>query len=212
MRQTSEEKFWTSRFGKEYINRNPSSIGEMDNLYIKNFGVSRSYLDKKFLNKLKIENVLEVGCNIGTQLAFLQKQKFKNLHGLEIFGPAVEYAKKHQQNINIVRGSVFDIPFKDKYFDLVFTSGLLIHINPRDIKKAMREIYRTSKKYIWGCEFSNPEYVVIDYWGNKNRLWKGDFCQMYLDLFPNLRTVKRLELKYLDNNNYDEMFLLKKSG
>ncbi len=207
---TLEEKFWSSNFGTDYIGRNQFSNKELDSLYKAKFGVTRTKLNKEFLAKLKIKNVLEVGCNIGNQLALLQNQGFKNLYGIEIFPEATELAKIHTKGINIIQGSAFDIPFKNDYFNLVFTSGVLIHTNPRDIKKMMKEICRVSNKYVWGYEYYNPKYVGIDYRGNKARLWKGDFCQMYIDLFPDLKIIKRKKLKYLKSENYDEMFLLKK--
>lgn len=209
---TREEKFWSSSFGTEYLERNKFSTKELDQLYINNFGISRSKLNKDFLGKLKLKNILEVGCNIGNQLALLQNQGFKNLYGIEVFPEAVEKAKLQTRDMNIIQGSAFDLPFKDSYFDLVFTSGVLIHINPKDLKKAMNEISRVSKKYIWGYEYYSPKYVSINYRGNKARLWKGDFAKMYLDLFPNLRLVKKRKLKYLNSENSDEMFLLNKKA
>jgi len=207
---TLQEKFWQSKFGRDYIKRNFFSNREMDRLYVKNYGVSRSEMNRKFLGNLRIKNVLEVGCNAGNQLALLQKQGFKNLYGIEIYDKAVELSRTRLKNVNIIWDSVFDIPFKDNYFDLVFTSGLLIHISPKDIKKAMKEIYRVSKKYIWGFEYYNDEYISIDYRGHKNCLWKGNFVKMYLNLFPSLRLVRVEKLKYLNDNNVDIMFLLKK--
>ena len=207
---TKEEKFWSSRFGTEYLSRNKFSNKDLDRLYVNYFGITRSKLNKEFMVKLKLKNILEVGCNIGNQLALLQSQGFKNLYGIEVFPEAVETAKTHTKNINIIQGSAFDIPFKDHYFSLVFTSGVLIHTNPKDIKKMMGEIYRVSNKYIWGYEYYSPMHVGINYRKNKAKLWKGDFCQMYLNLFPNLKIVRRKKLKYLNSDNYDEMFLLKK--
>lgn len=210
MAKTREEKFWSSKFGKEYISRNTFNPQGLDRLYVSKFGISRSKLNKDFLSNLKIKNILEVGCNIGNQLALLQKQGFKNLYGIEVFPNAVELAKKHTKDINIIQASAFDIPFKDNYFDLVFTAGVLIHINPKNLKKIMGEIYRTSKKYIWGYEYYSPKHAAIDYRGNKSFLWKGDFAQLYLKYFPDLKLVKNRRLKYSNGAGCDEMFLLKK--
>ncbi|MDO8584839.1 MAG: methyltransferase domain-containing protein [bacterium] len=207
---TDQEKFWQSDFDKGYIERNLFTNRELDDLYMKEYGLSRSVMNTRFLGTLKLNNILEVGSSVGNQLALLQSQGHQNLYGVEIFNVAVAIAQTHTKGINIIQGSAFDIPFKDDYFDLVFTSGVLIHIAPKDLKKAMREIYRTSKKYIWGMEYFSEKPQAIDYRGHKDRLWKRDFVQMYLDLFPNLRLVKREKYKYVNGNNVDEMFLLKK--
>jgi len=137
---------------------------------------------------------------------------YKNLYGIEPQEYAVELSKKATKNINIIKGDVFNIPFKDNFFDLVFTSGVLIHINPHDVKRALREIYRCSKKYIWGFEYYADKYTEILYRGQKNLLWKANFLKIYQDIFPDLKVVKMKFLKYLDNDNIDLMFLLKKSG
>lgn len=207
---TPEEKFWQSSFGQEYLARNPFSVKEMDLLYKNNFGVTRSHLNRVFLKGLKIDKVLEVGCNVGTQLQLLQKQGFKNLYGVEIFDKAVERAKLISKGINIIQGSALDLPFKDNYFDLVFTSGVLIHVNPKDLDKVMGEIFRVSKKYIWGYEYFSEKPTEIVYRGNKSRMWKMDFAGKYLKLFPNLKLIKEKRCKYLVSDNNDSIFLLKK--
>lgn len=209
--RTVQEKFWESNFGQSYTKRNLFTGKQFDAFYIKRYGVSRSEMNKRFLSGIKIDTVLEVGSNVGIQLSLLQSQGYKNLYGIDIDWFSVEFAKKHTKHINILQGSAFDIPFKDGCFDLVFTSGVLIHIPPpKDIKKAMMEIYRTSKKYIWGFEYFNDTHKGILYRNNKNRLWKGNFAKMYLDAFPDLTLVKRESYAYLQDENVDEMFLLKK--
>ena len=40
---------------------------------------------------------------------------------------AVEKGKENTKGINIIQGSAFDLPYKDNYFDLVCTNGVLIH-------------------------------------------------------------------------------------
>lgn len=208
---TLQEKFWQSTFGKDYIKRNSLPPALLNRSYMQKYGVGRSAMNKKFLRNIKIGNVLEVGSNVGNQLKLLQVLGFKELYGLEINHQASVLARRSLPEVNIVEGSAFDIPFKDKFFDLVFTSGVLIHISPKDIKKAIKEIYRVSKKYIWGFEYFSDTHKEIKYRGNANRLWKGDFAKLYLRQFPNLKLVKELKYKYKNDSNVDSMFLLKKT-
>jgi len=140
---------WEDKFGQEYTNRNKMSLRDLEKLYKKNYGMKRTELNKLFLGKFdNSKKILEVGSNIGNQLLCLQEMGFKNLYGIEPQEYAVQLSKKSTKNINIIRGDVFDIPFKDKFFNIVFTSGVLIHIHPQKIRKAIREIYRCSNKYI----------------------------------------------------------------
>lgn len=208
MKKTEQMKKWESNFGEEYIKRN---IKDIDSLYAYNFGKTRTKLNNEFIGEFdKHIKILEVGSNIGLQLNLLQKSGFKNLYGIEINEEAIEISKEMTKNIYIIKGSAFDVPFRDNYFDLVFTSGVLIHIAPEDIKDAINEVYRVSKRYIWGFEYFSEKYTEVEYRGEKNLLWKANFAQIYLDTFKDLRLIKENRIKYLQNANIDQMFLLEK--
>lgn len=210
---TEQMKKWMDEFGKEYTDRNTLTLDEMNELYRRNYGITRIELNNLFIRESdRTVKVLEVGSNIGNQLLLLQKMEFRNLYGIEINSYAVELSKLRTKNINIIQGSAFDIPFKDEYFDLVFTSGLLIHIAPSDIEVVMQEIHRCTKEYIWGFEYYADKYTEIVYRGKKNLLWKANFPRLYLDLFDDLELLKEKRLKYLNDNNIDIMFLLKKKS
>ena len=211
MNNTSQLQRWNKIFGKEYTDRNKYTVSQLDKMYKKTYGITRTELNSQFIGKLDREiKILEIGSNIGNQLLVLQKMGFKNLFGLEPLEYAVELSKKRSIGINIIQGSAFDIPFKDNYFDLVFTSGVLIHINPKDIRKAMKEIYRCSNKYIWGFEYFSEKYQEVNYRGEKNLLWKADFPRLYIQNFSDLKLIKVKYIKYLQDKNIDEMFILKK--
>lgn len=208
---TNQMNAWAGSFGKEYTNRNALSFEEMEAMYKGIYGVTRTELNQRFLDGIeRSARVLEVGSNIGNQLLCLQKMGFCNLFGIELQSYAVELSKSRTHNINIIEGSAFDIPYKAGYFDLVFTSGVLIHLHPSDIAEAMREIHRCSREYVWGLEYYAGEYTEKIYRGNENLLWKADFSKLYLELFSDLVIVKEERLKYLDNDNVDNMFLLRK--
>lgn len=212
-KSTFQEKKWQEKFGKDYTLRNPRSPKEMNDLYVRDYGITRTKLNKEFIGNLKHSiKILEAGANVGIQLVLLQKMGFKELYGVEINREAIEISKSTTKKINIIQGSALDIPFKDNYFDLVFTSGLLIHISPSDIKKVMAEIYRVTKKHVWGFEYYAENLTEIPYRRKRNILWKTNFPKLYLDFFKNIKLVKEKKLKYLNNNNIDVMFLLEKNG
>ena len=142
----------------------------------------------------------------------LQSQGFTNLYGIEIQDRAINYAKHRTDNLNIIKGDALNIPFKDGFFDLVFTHGVLIHISPENIHKVINEIHRVSSNYIWGLEYYADAYMDLEYHGQKNIMWKTDFAKLYQDTKQDLVLEKEERLSYLDQPKLiDQMYLLKKS-
>jgi len=205
--RTFQEENWTSEHGDQYNTRNPKTIEETDQLYLKNYNLKRSSLNEEFLGDLKRDiKILEVGCNMGAQLDGLKKMGFTNLFGIDVNRESLKVAKN---NFDAMFGSALDLPFKDNYFDLVFTSGVLIHISPKDLKQVTEEIVRCSKKYIWGFEYFSDTAKEIPYRGKENLLWKNNFSKFYLNNH-NLDLIKEKRIQYLNDKNEDVMFLLKK--
>ena len=203
---------WTESFGKEYTDRNHQTVEQMEDLYRLRYGVSRTEMNQQFIGALdRSARILEVGTNIGNQLLCLQRMGFSNLYGVELQWYAVEAAKRRTERIHIVQGTAFDIPFKDGFFDLVYTSGVLIHIAPADIERALQEIYRCSSQYLWGLEYFAEEYTAVRYREHDDLLWKTNFCALYQATFPALRIVKDSRYHYRDADLTDSMFLLRKA-
>jgi len=213
MNNSAQENVWKNDFGQNYTDRNNYMPDELDKMYLKTIGVKRSVINNEFLKNIsKDARILEIGCNMGNQLIMLKSQGFKNLYGIEIMPYAVEKAKNRTEGINIIQGSAFDIPFKDNYFDLVFTSGVLIHIKPEDLKEVMSEIIRCSRKYIWGYEYFSEEFANVKYRGNDELLWKGNYAEEYIKNYNNMKIVSKKMFSLLGTENRDQMFLLKKEG
>ncbi len=213
--KTEQENFWGKEFGKEYSDRNSwQSDAEWDQFYLDNWGHSKIDINNAVMSGLpKDARILEVGCNIGMQLRGFQRMGFTNLYGVELQAYAVEKAKQITENINIIQGSGFELPFKDGFFDLVCTNGVLIHIAPKDHQAFMSEVYRCSKKYIMGWEYFAPAVTDINYRGNTGFLWKADFAGLYQENFPGLKVESKKQFPYVSENekgNTDEIFLLTK--
>jgi pseudaminic acid biosynthesis-associated methylase len=210
--KTKQTDFWKGDFGKEYTDRNSHSAQDWDAFYTKTWGKTKIEMNTAFLGDLPRDiKILEVGCNTGMQLNGLQRMGFENIYGIELQPYAAEQAKKYTKNINVICGSGFDLPFKDSYFDVVCTNGVLIHISPDDLPKIMGEMYRCSKKYIWGFEYYAEQVQDINYRGNEGFLWKADYAALFMKQFPDLKLVKKEMYPYVDNPaNVDYMYLLEK--
>jgi pseudaminic acid biosynthesis-associated methylase len=212
--ETPQINFWKGNFGKEYTERNSFDLNEWNKLYISIFGVTKIQMNQEFIGNLQKEiKILEVGCNIGLQLMALQKMGFTNLWGLELQEFAVEKAKSSTYGINIIQGSGFDIPFKDEYFDMVYTSGVLIHIAPADLPVILNEMHRCTSKYIWGFEYYSPEFTELNYRSKKGFLWKGDYAKFIQETFSDIRLIKKELFPYInesESGNVDSMYLLEK--
>ncbi len=203
---------WIGKFGRDYTLRNTFDLRRLEKKYKKMYGITRSRINELLLHGLnKKMRILEVGANSGNQLLLLQKLGFRNLYGIEINDFAINLGRKRTRHINFIKGSIFDIPFKDNFFDLVLTSGVLIHIKPEDIAKGLNEVYRVAKSYIFGLEYFAAAYRGVVYRGRKNMLWKTDFPRLYAGFFKDLKLKKLMYLKYLDSKNMDVAFLFKKS-
>jgi pseudaminic acid biosynthesis-associated methylase len=208
---TAQLEAWCSEFGREYTMRSCLTPEQVDTLWRKNYGITRTELNARFLASFPADaRILEVGCNTGNQLSLLQRAGFSNLHGVDVQDYALEIARSRLSYVNFARASSFSLPYEDNYFDLVFTSGVLIHISPNDLPVALKEIHRCATSYIWGYEYYASSVTKISYRGHAELLWKMDYAREYLELFPDLELVQEQRLPYLENQNVDSIFLLRK--
>jgi pseudaminic acid biosynthesis-associated methylase len=208
---TAQTEVWKGEFGRSYTDRNTFNVEALDSLYRKNYGLTRTQINQMFLEKIpRSASFLEVGCNTGNQLLLLQKIGFSNLSGVELQPYALEVAQSRVQNISLTQGSALAIPHGDAAFDVVFTSGVLIHIAPEDLPRAMDEIHRCARTYIWGMEYYAPKATEVNYRNQTGLLWKMDYAARYLERFEDLELIKEQHIPYLEGTNVDTVFLLKK--
>jgi len=148
---TGQLQHWRGEFGRAYTDRNSLTPTALDALYRKNFGVARSELNRRFLADIPRESrILEVGCNEGNQLSALREIGFAQLYGIEVQEYALRRACNRLKTAQFVLATAFEIPFPDGFFDVIFTSGVLIHIAPPDLPKALHEIHRCAGRIHMG--------------------------------------------------------------
>jgi pseudaminic acid biosynthesis-associated methylase len=211
--ETAQTTVWKGDFGREYTDRNTFDTVALEELYRKNYGVTRREINQKSLGDIsKNASFLEVGCNTGNQLLLLQQMGYSNLSGIELQPYAIEIARQRLPDVSLKLGSALAVPHADSSFDVVFTSGVLIHISPQDLPGTLGEIHRCTRKFIWGFEYYAPEVTEVNYRSHRELLWKMDYARAYLERFPDLELVGEQRFPYLENANVDTVFLLRKKS
>ncbi len=177
---TDQEKFWHGEFGDSYIIRNQG-----ENLLSSNI----NFFTKALACAEDINSCIEFGSNIGMNIKAL-KILFSKLkcNAIEINKGAARELRKVLPDDKIFNGSIFDWDSADK-FELVLIKGVLIHINPNKLNNVYDKLYKASSKYILIGEYYNPSPVNVEYRGNKDKLFKRDFCGEMLDRFQDLKLI-----------------------
>jgi pseudaminic acid biosynthesis-associated methylase len=208
---TAQMEVWKGEFGREYSDRNTFDVDTVDEVYRKDYGLTRTAINQEFLGGIsKDASFLEVGCNTGNQLLLLQRLGFANLSGLELQPYALEIARSRTRDISLAQGSALALPHGDASFDVVFTSRVLIHVAPNDLPRVMDEIHRCARTYIWGLEYYAPDVTEVNYRNHSKLLWKMDYARQYLKRFEDLELVRERHIPYLEGSNVDTVFLLRK--
>jgi pseudaminic acid biosynthesis-associated methylase len=210
---------WTSEFGQSYTDRNFASPEQADRLWEAQWGVRKSEVFRQFLSceRLPAGRALEVGCNVGNQLKLLHSvNPGLELYGVEPQNYAMKKARALSPDIHFVPGNMFEIPFRDGYFDVVMTNGVLIHIAPADLARSMGEIVRCARRFIFLCEYFSESPCEVRYRDNAGLMWKMNYGGKYLEHFPSLRVVEQRLFRYPNpaggDDLVDQVCLLEKTA
>lgn len=173
-----QEKFWKGEFGNEYTDRNNDSL-------IKN----NMDFFSKILKNVNITLIFEIGCNRGLNLEAIKNlNKDFSLYGLEINEKAYDIVLQKNLCKECYNMSIHDFSSENK-FDLVFTKGVLIHINSDKLESVYDKMYELSNKYILIAEYYSRDFREIKYRGNDNKLFKRDFCGEMMNKYKDLKLV-----------------------
>jgi pseudaminic acid biosynthesis-associated methylase len=195
-------KIWEGEFGKDYTDRNVID----PRIRLRAF--------QKMLEGLPIKRVLEVGCNRGHNLLVFAELlgEDSEVVGVEPNRYALEIARSSSVKVGVLYGHTFDLPFKESYFDLVFTAGVLIHMPLANLSTALNEIYRVSKRYILAIEYFAERETTIHYRGHDDLLWKRNFLEHYQTQFPDLSLLRSGYWGPEDGFDRTHWWLLEKSA
>jgi spore coat polysaccharide biosynthesis protein SpsF len=176
--QTEQEKFWAGKFGREYIERN-NLLPKVFAALVRQWGQILSRMDAA------PKSILEIGSNIGNNLHALHSLLPEaKLTGIEINPVAAEIVRKWGK-AEVIEQSILEF-IPSRTWDLVFTSGVLIHINPDKLKAVYTVMYKALSKYLCIAEYYSPNPEEVDYRGYSHKMYRRDFAGEILDTFPDL--------------------------
>jgi pseudaminic acid biosynthesis-associated methylase len=176
---------WRGEFGDSYVDRNPASIQAVRQrvcCFATIFDHLRGHPPR---------SLLECGCNVGINLRALRQVTDAELYAVE------PNAKARDMLIgdgvipvgNLKNATLSELPFENGAFDLVFTSGVLIHIPDDILEQSCREMHRVAKSHLLSIEYFSPESITLKYRGHDDLLFKRDYGENWLRLFPDLEPV-----------------------
>ncbi len=190
----SQEEFWVQNISSSYIEANPYLGPDEGKLAEKAW---RRILEK--IDFSDLNSFLECGSNIGRNVKTLSKVLPKtSANIIEINPVALEICRVNNKIELEFLGSIKDAVFATQ-FDLVFTCGVLIHINPDDLIKTITNIFHLSKKYIIVAEYFNRTPVTLKYRGEDEKLFKRDWGKFVLENF----NVELVDYGFLWGYEYD---------
>ena len=187
--RNDQEIFCSEQYAEDYIKKN----AEFDAI----LGVQA--WEKMLASTSGITSLLECGCNIGRNIDSLDRllpSASKSI--IEISKPAFDFVSNRHALAQKFNGSILESSLEGS-FDLVYTMGVLIHINPDELLANLQKAYDYSSKYLLFGEYFNRTPIMLDYQGQKNRLLKRDFGKLVIENFP----VKLLDYGFLWGHIYD---------
>lgn len=136
------------------------------------------------------ESICEIGFFSGRNLRYVSEaMPDKKIHGIEINSRAVDFASKKLPDADLRCMDLHDFNDQPDSFDIVFTSGVLIHIPPDDIKSVVSKLSGAASKYVMHIETlgkntvsAGPKNLKPTYKVSDQIQWAPDLMEAYLCL------------------------------
>lgn len=157
----------------------------------------RREIFEKLIKELGIKSILEVGCNKGHNLEALDTSVDSDIFGIE---PNSALCKVP----HIIKGNAYELPWEPNVFEMVFTSGVLIHIPEYNLATALSEMNRVASKYVMFIEYYSDKTEGKEYrdFGGKEGVWSRPYGEIYKKQFPDNELVKTGKISDLGDDGW----------
>jgi len=204
--QPDDPAGWRGVQGAAYAQRNPSDPEHLDWMYTQHYGITRTALNERFLQRVpRHAGLVEVGCGNGVQIRLLRRMGFSDVVGFDLNHPAVA-----ESGGGLFVANAQHIPLRSKSRDMAYTSGTLMHIPPPDRAQFCAELVRISRRWIWGLELWSESGRTWTYGGLIPTSWSRAEPATWLELYPSFRLVDQARIQHKETTYV--MYLLDMDG
>jgi len=184
--QDKSESYW-----KKTLNPTRRQISYFDEYFESDIGrKSLDYRINILLNqKESTESFLDIGCGYGAfSYELYNRNNNLKLAGIDISEEAIDFCKQKIENSTFVRDKFENINnyFEENSFDVVYSSGVMIHQSPESLNSLIDNLIRISKKYIihfediGGGELLSGDKELNPKWRESNQLlWRNNLIEFY---------------------------------
>lgn len=161
-----QDTFWRDRYGAEYMAANAEFDAEL----------GKKAWSTMLARTAKPATILELGSNIGRNTRVLRDLLPEaELSICEINPTAFQTVTSSFPIAQAENCAIREATFQEGAFELVFTMGVLIHIDPEELIDHLHLMENWSSRYILMGEYFNRTPVTLPYHGEAERLFKCDF-------------------------------------
>jgi len=104
---------------------------------LKNHVVCRMFADRILDMAGPVQSALELGCGTASTLEQIRRKTGGRCVGVDNCDPAVAQAQQKFPQLDMQLGDIFNLPFADQSFDLVYSVGLFEHFSWEDQVKLL---------------------------------------------------------------------------
>ncbi len=169
--------------------------------------------------KKKVRRVLDLGCGNGSGVFFFVREGYET-YGIDISSSAIKlgknFLKRENLKADLKMGDANSLPYKDNFFDVVVSYGVLDHMERKKADQVMSEINRVlktgglcflsliSKKhhtYGAGLKFEGDSYILQEG-------YETGLIQHFFDIADIKKLVAGWQLVEL-RHNYEDFINIK---
>ena len=161
-------ELWAGEFGNDYLKRNQVDWRK------------RIAFWNEIVHRTCARSFFEMGANAGWNLSAI-KEVMPNARvtGNDINPVACEQAQ--QAGLQIIPLLDFNQACPGR-FELCFTAGVLIHIEPEYLREVMQALVEKSYRWVLAVEYEAGVETQVEYRGHTEKCWKRPYGKLYEEL------------------------------